>query len=60
MIDFSQELRNSLDSELGFGDIVKIVSYAIEKYPLIPTQDVLLSLCLKNWKEITYFSCVAQ
>lgn len=58
--DFSQELWNSLGSELGFGDIIKTVSYAIEKYPLSPTQDVLLSLHLKNWKEITYLSCVSQ
>lgn len=58
--DFSQELRNGLSSETGFGDTIKIVSYAIEKYPLSPTQDVLLSLHLKNWKEITYLGCVAQ
>lgn len=43
IFDFSQELWNSLGSELGFGDIIKTVSYAIEKYPLSPTQDVLLS-----------------
>lgn len=58
--DFSQELWNILGFELGFGDIIKTVSYAIEKYPLSPTQDVLLSLHLKNWKEITHLSCVAQ
>lgn len=60
VIDFSQKLRNSFGSELGFGDVIKIVSYAIEKYPLSPTQDVLLSLHLKNWKGIAYLSSVAQ
>lgn len=58
--DFSQELSNILGSELGFGDIIKVVSYAIEKYPLSWTQDGLPSLHLKNWKEITYLSFVAR
>lgn len=58
--DFSQEVLNSLLSELGFWDIIKNVSCAVEKYPLCPTQDVLIFPHLKNWEEITYLSSVAQ
>ena len=57
---FSREVLNSLLSELEFWDIIKKASCATEKYPLCPTQDVLIFLHLKNWEEITYLNSVAQ